>query len=288
MTVPTLPEPARPSVSYHAMHDALTLGEPDDAALLAHALMRVVDGLVSHAAYARAAQAADGALAPARAARRLTRLLAHDVNPLAALFPPGAAPACLELRWNALNRRARFGVGTVLQVGDDRRLSARRSPPAGERDHALRARLGEHSINWLATRSTDAASAPDGTSPLAALAARLTTGSGALHDTLALLHAEPTRDLIASAAALGVSPRTLQRRLAQDGAPFARLRQAARITLAAERLRARDETLTDTAHAAGFFDAAHMVHAWHRACGLTPSAYRAIARALTIRVAPCR
>ena len=237
MTVASPSDPSRPFVSYHAMHDALTLGEPDDAALLAHALMRVVDGLVGHAAYARAARAADGQLSPACATRRLARLLAHDVNPLAALFPPRAASTCLEMRWNALNRHAPFGVDTALHVGDDQCMNARRTPPAGERDHALRAGLGAQCVDWLATRGADTASTPDGSSPLVVLSARLTTGRGALHDALALLHAEPTLDLAASAAVLGVSPRTLQRRLAQDGAPFARLRQAARITLAAERLR---------------------------------------------------
>jgi AraC-like DNA-binding protein len=275
MTIDTPSGAPRPFVSYHAMHDALTLGEPDDAALFAHALRRVVDGLVSHAAYAGAAQAADGRLAPTVAARRLDRLLAHDVNPLAALFPPRAASACLAARWNALNRRARFGVSTEVRAGDAAQLNARRTPPAGEADHALRIVLGEHCVDWLATRDDDAAASGGA---LLALAERLTTDRGALRDTLALLYAEPSHELVASAARLGVSPRTLQRHLAQAEAPYARLRQAVRITLAGQRLRERDESLTDTAQAAGFFDAAHMVHAWQRACGLPPSAYRTIAR----------
>ncbi|MEO8901771.1 MAG: helix-turn-helix domain-containing protein, partial [Polyangiaceae bacterium] len=36
-------------------------------------------------------------------------------------------------------------------------------------------------------------------------------------------------------------------------------------------------SVTDIAHRCGFFDSAHFVRAWRRACSMAPSAYRDLA-----------
>lgn len=53
--------------------------------------------------------------------------------------------------------------------------------------------------------------------------------------------------------------------------------QAVRLTIAGYRLRHCDESIAATAQAAGFFDSAHLNHAWAAACDIVPSAYRVLA-----------
>lgn len=281
-TTLTARRPARPGaplMAYHVLHAALAptrASAEQPPARFAQAVERVVCGLVGHAQYAGAASAAASRGLPfAQTWRNLERAAAHDVNPLAALFPPGLAPRNFEVRWNALNEAAQFGVATEVAAPGTADAAIRRTPRTRERDHVLRAALMENCVEWLATRTADEAHA--GECPLVSLSLRLGQERSAAHEVTQYLYAGSAEDLGQCAAALAVSPRTLQRQLARDGLTFALLRQAVRITIAGQRMRTRAESITDTAHAAGFYDAAHLIHAWQRACGVAPSVYRAIA-----------
>lgn len=80
-------------------------------------------------------------------------------------------------------------------------------------------------------------------------------------------------------ATIGMTPRTLQRRLAEAGTTYARVLGRARFDVAC-RLLARDEApIRDVARSVGYRDAAHLTRAFHRWSGTTPSQYRRRARA---------
>lgn len=267
------------------LHDALAprgAATCRPAARFAQAVGRVVNGVVSHEAYAGAARAANASgLTPRQAQRNLADAAAWDASPLAALFPPDLTPRAFEQRWNALNESATFGVVTVVaapgtkSTKSTKAATIRRTPRTDERDDPLRAALSEGCIEWLATRAPE--HVHTGEQGLASLALRLGLERSAVHETVNWLSAEPTADLEQCAAALAVSPRTLQRQLARDGLAFGLLRQAVRLTIAGQRMHSQAESLTATAHAAGFYDSAHLTHAWQQACGLAPSVWRAIA-----------
>ncbi|WP_028226302.1 helix-turn-helix domain-containing protein [Paraburkholderia ferrariae] len=273
------PQPAARLMASRALFDALAPSRADachPAAQFAQAVARVVNGLVAHEVYANAASAASaGGLTPRQARANLARAAACDASPLAALFPAGLATRAFEQRWNALNEAARFGVATTVAAPGTRAAAIHRTPRTREEDNPLRAALSECCIEWLATRSAE--DDPTGEQALVSLSLRLGQERGAAHEVAAYLYTEPEADLETCAAELAVTPRTLQRQLARGGLAFGVLRQAVRLTIAGQRLRSRAGSITATAHAAGFYDSAHLTHAWQDACGLTPSAYRAIA-----------
>lgn len=84
---------------------------------------------------------------------------------------------------------------------------------------------------------------------------------------------EPRRTDIASA--LGVSGRTLQRRLAAEGTSFQRLLDDTRRALAQHYLGRSDLSLADAAYLLGFGDHTSFVRAFKRWFGITPRRYRA-------------
>ncbi len=262
-----------------ALFDALAPSRAEachPAAQFAQAVGRVVNGLVSHETYASAASAAsESGLTSRQACSNLARAAACDANPLAALFPAGLATRAFEHRWNALNEAARFGVATMVAAPGTETAAIRRTPRTQEHDDPLRAALSESCIAWLATRAD--ADAHTGEYALVSLSLRLGEERSAAHEVTTRLYTEPEASLETCAAELAVTPRTLQRQLARGGLAFGVLRQAVRLTIAGQRMRSRAESITATAHAAGFYDSAHLTHAWHQACGLTPSAYRDIA-----------
>jgi len=76
------------------------------------------------------------------------------------------------------------------------------------------------------------------------------------------------------AEATGMSPRTLQRRLAEAGVSYAELVSQTRLRLAREQLVVSEEKIVDIALALGYADAAHFTRAFKRWTGLAPVAYR--------------
>ncbi|MFP6562726.1 hypothetical protein WJ542_31165 [Paraburkholderia sp. B3] len=200
------------------------------AARFAQAVERMVNGVVSHETYADTARAANASgVTPRQARRNLADAAACDASPLAALFPPELTTRAFEQRWNALNEAATFGVVTVVRVvaaPGTKTATIRRTPRTSERDDRLRAALSEGCIEWLATRAAEDAHL--GERALISLSRRLGLDRSAVHEAAACLYAEPAADLEQCAAELAVSPRTLQRQLANDGLAFGVLRQAVR------------------------------------------------------------
>ena len=73
---------------------------------------------------------------------------------------------------------------------------------------------------------------------------------------------------------LEMTARTLQRRLHEEGAQFARLRDQVRMEYACRRLRRGDCDMPELARRLGFSDTANFYHAFRRWTGCTPGAYR--------------
>lgn len=88
-----------------------------------------------------------------------------------------------------------------------------------------------------------------------------------------VLESEPAADLVTTARMLGVSPRTLQRRLKDEHTTFETLRSATRLTLAMRALRSGGN-LTEVAHEVGYTDSAHFSNSFKQACGMPPTVAR--------------
>ncbi|MEP4039092.1 AraC family transcriptional regulator [Pseudophaeobacter sp.] len=78
------------------------------------------------------------------------------------------------------------------------------------------------------------------------------------------------------ASALGLSSRTLQRRLGETGLSFSHLVRLVRISKACRLLQSGDTPLTVIGFCAGFSDSAHFSRDFRASVGLTPSEFRAI------------
>jgi AraC-like DNA-binding protein len=77
-----------------------------------------------------------------------------------------------------------------------------------------------------------------------------------------------------TATALGVSTRTLQRRLAENGLSFESLLRTERLRMAMRSLERTDARVLDIALDLGYSDHAHFTRAFRRWTGLTPLEYR--------------
>ena len=100
-----------------------------------------------------------------------------------------------------------------------------------------------------------------------------------LYNLQTLLENEPTRLTVADAArTLGMSDRSLQRRLQQLGSSFLAESTAARIRLAKRLLVASDKSLLAIALEVGCSSAQHFSGMFRKATGHSPSAWRARAR----------
>jgi AraC-like DNA-binding protein len=84
---------------------------------------------------------------------------------------------------------------------------------------------------------------------------------------------EPVR-LAGIAAELALSPRTLQRKLADAGATFQQVLDAARYALAMDYLRQDGLSLVDIAFLLGFQEQSAFTHAFREWSGVNPGAWR--------------
>lgn len=84
----------------------------------------------------------------------------------------------------------------------------------------------------------------------------------------------PTLGLAASAKELGLSARTLQRRLTETGHVFADIADGVRQDLARRMLAERDVAIAEAAYLLGFADQSSFARTFKRWTGLTPSAFR--------------
>jgi AraC-like DNA-binding protein len=77
-----------------------------------------------------------------------------------------------------------------------------------------------------------------------------------------------------AAQALGMTPRTLMRRLDADGTSFQAIKDGLRRDLAILELRAGDKSIDDIAHITGFSSSANFHRAFSKWTGVTPGTYR--------------
>jgi AraC-like DNA-binding protein len=268
--------------SYHVLFDSIAAESGGETASLARSIRSVVSGFVGHTEYSAVAQAAaERRWTLSHLERRLQRSLDADANPIAALLRTADAKSEFSRRWNAFNRLANLGVSTLISAdaGADGMRSLVRLSQTRDADTAFRAQLTAQCMELASSAADEAARRGDCPERLAEVANGFGLAGTALADLIALLYAEPSFEVVTCAGELACSARTLQRELARAELTFGAVKQAVRLTIAGYRLRHFDEPVTATAYAAGFFDSAHFNHAWRRACDITPSAYRALARA---------
>lgn len=84
----------------------------------------------------------------------------------------------------------------------------------------------------------------------------------------------PFQDLETISRRVGVSSRTLRRRLAAEGSSFRELLEQARLSLALRLLSRSDRDITSIAYELGYSNPANFSRAFGRRLGLTPSEYR--------------
>lgn len=260
--------------SYHLLQAAVGPLALEPRALFAWCVDGVVTGLLPHRRYAQASRAARAAgLSESALTRRLATLAALDANPVAELMRGDPDDRSFQRRWNGYNRLAPLGVRTRLADGASVRLEERRTAP-GIADDEFR-RITVTACAASLRRLGDAGPSDDG---LRRAWRALGLRGGCIPELLDALRLAPEADLARSATDLGCSTRTLQRQLGRAGLSHGQLRRAVRLSLAGCALRGA-ASLTEIAHAAGFYDSAHFAHAWRRACGITPSDYRALSLA---------
>jgi AraC-like DNA-binding protein len=130
-------------------------------------------------------------------------------------------------------------------------------------------------VRWLGIRDADGV--------LAALAREEERAAGeppVLRDVRALVEARLDRAALDDVArAMGLSARTLQRKLGEHGATFQALVNETRVRVAKRLLREGDASLTAIAGEVGCASLASFSALFRRATGQTPSAFRAASRA---------
>ncbi|WP_181705045.1 AraC family transcriptional regulator [Chthonobacter rhizosphaerae] len=98
-----------------------------------------------------------------------------------------------------------------------------------------------------------------------------------LRDLIVERHADPDLDLAAVAGAMGMSVRSVQMLLEEDGDTFSDRLREIRVARAADLIRRPDgaERISDVAFAVGFHDLSTFNRAFRRRFGVTPRDYRA-------------
>jgi AraC-like DNA-binding protein len=98
--------------------------------------------------------------------------------------------------------------------------------------------------------------------------------AGSLRQVIATQLPRGYPDIGQSARSIGMSVRTLQRRLAESHTSYSRLVEQERFQTALQLLADADAKVTDIALELGYADLANFSHAFHRWTGVSPSRYR--------------
>ena len=101
-----------------------------------------------------------------------------------------------------------------------------------------------------------------------------TTVTDSVRETVVRLLPSGDPTVEAVARAVQTSPRTLQRRLGEEGTNFRAVRDDARCELAPAYLSAGDHSVLQLTYLLGFSEPAAFSRAFQRWTGVTPSAYR--------------
>ena len=102
---------------------------------------------------------------------------------------------------------------------------------------------------------------------------------GSLQVTLDALVSQGYTDIRSLASFVGLSMRTLQRRLSEHGQSFSEVLARSRFTLARRRFLDPAAKVIDVAFEAGYSDPTHFTRAFRSWTGVTPAVYRAAVRA---------
>lgn len=198
--------------------------------------------------------------------------LQTDLNPAAQLGRATADISKIVAGYNLYNEAVNLGVRTNFESGGFHRhlISAARDDAlcAAATQTLLRVLIGEAST----LHADEKPEIKSGWRVALYLGAERLASAEAMR----LLEDQGDFDLRTLAAALGCSPRTLQRQVAADGLSITDLRMAARQQRAFRLIQCRTG-LCQAAHEAGYADQAHMARSIKAACGLTP---RQIAKTL--------
>jgi AraC-like DNA-binding protein len=98
--------------------------------------------------------------------------------------------------------------------------------------------------------------------------------AGAVQQVIDMLSSPTAPRIGLTAAAIGISVRGLQRRLAEAGMSYERLVVQSRFATATQLLQNTDATVLDVALDAGYSDHAHFTRAFRRWTGMSPSEFR--------------
>ena len=98
--------------------------------------------------------------------------------------------------------------------------------------------------------------------------------AGAVQQVIDMLSSPTAPRIGLTAAAIGISVRGLQRRLAEAGMSYERLVVQSRFVTATQLLQNTDATVLDVALDAGYSDHAHFTRAFRRWTGMSPSEFR--------------
>lgn len=262
--------------TYYLLAAAVSEPTDDPRQLFGWSVERLVNGFVDHCDYVQTIrQAHRQVFASDRLDRRVRELIALDINPVADLLLGASCEQAFERRWNDFNRSASLGVETIVSI--EPVMTVQRQERSESEFAAFRMDVTAACLDYLLTVVGSARERREKPSRLQTQLKLLGITSAVIEETILHLKDEPSDGLTDCAARLTTSRRTLQRELASFGLTFRTLRQAVRLSIAGETMRAKTMTLTEIAQVAGFFDSAHLVRSWKQSCGLPPSLYRELA-----------
>jgi AraC-like DNA-binding protein len=101
---------------------------------------------------------------------------------------------------------------------------------------------------------------------------------GSLRQALCGLLPNGAPPIALAADIAGISPRSLQRRLACHGRTYSQVVDEVRLELGRQLLREPGTTARDVSRQVGYSDHSHFTRAFRRVVGLTPQEYRRLAK----------
>ena len=272
--------PLEDGVAYHLVVNALEgragwTPMSRFAAVVAHAL----DGHLPHHRYRSAGRARkrDGA-SEGQVERAVEEWLAADLNPAIHFMRSMTALPSAFACYNAYNEAVQLGVRTRAAPQAGAGIAVRRVMRGAFEDvepcrmatlAVLNAQMGAIGLNGAAGRAPKPKS-------LSGVAELLGVAGSAAADAALAFESEGHISVGELAARLGCHPRTLQRRLREEGLTAEGLRLAWRMVAATDRLWSA-ASLTEIAFEMGFSDLAHMTRAFRSSCGMAPSQLRRLA-----------
>lgn len=274
-------------LAYHLVVNALEARTGwTPIARFASAVSCVING---HAPYERYFAAGRARTAEGMGSQSIERLvldwMSTDINPSVQTMRMLTNPSNAIRAYNSYNASARLAVRTsVLELEDlaaptqsvrpKRELFTDLEDPELCRTGSLTVLDALLSIVKDNARQRKA----HGLISLSAMATRLGVEFSAAAEIATVFEVKGQTSVADAAQILGCHPRTLQRRLRDEGTTAETVRQAVRLTSALNKLGSMD-SLTTIAHEAGFSDSAHMSRSFQASCGMPPSLLRNLMRA---------